>query len=143
VISLTLGIALGVPIGLLFSLGAILIMLVRFPVNFVLTYKIVILTVVFKRRLKLLVLIALTIVHIIYPIIASVLVVSGSVIILSGIFSYKSIIELKTIFKTPSKDCLIFWMTTGRCRNISQKICSRPMMIQLNWHSFQLGWAAL
>ena len=88
-ISLTLGIPLGVLMGLFFSAGAILITLVRFPINFFLTFKVVIWTVVLKRRLKLLVLIALTIVHILYPIIASVLVVSGSIIILSCIFSHQ------------------------------------------------------
>ena len=83
------GITLGLLCGLLLSLGAIIITLVRFPVNFFLTFKVVLRTVVIKRRLKLLVLIVLLVIHIIYPIVCSILVVFGSCIVLSVIFSYQ------------------------------------------------------
>ena len=134
-VSLTLGILLGLFVGLYFSVGVIIITLIRFPINFFLTYKIVLLTVILKMRLKLLVLIALSIIHIIYPILGITILIPGSVILLSCLFSYQiyngeNVIE--TIKRVP--DMLDeYWNSHKHFTEVMLEAYDDPSGIPFNW----------
>ena len=137
-VSLFFGIILGVISGLLFSLGAIIITLVRFPINFFKTFKVVILTVVLKRRLKLIVLIALSIIHIIYPIICSVVVIFGSVFGLSVIFSNQifggKFNELRDTMEEGSDYLKDYWKAQKKFTSKMVAEYEHPTGIPLNWN---------
>ena len=136
ILSLTFGILLGLFVGLYFSVRVIIITLIRFPINFFMTYKVVLLTVVFKMRLKLLVLISLTIIHILYPILGIIILVPGSVILLCLTFSYQiyngeNVIE--TIKKVP--DILDeYWNSHKHFTEVMLEAYDHPSGIPMNWN---------
>ena len=103
--SFVFGFVFGLPACIPFSLGILLITLVRLPMNFFITMKIAFTTVLLKWDLKLLVLLNLPIVHILFPVIAFTVAVIGYLFIDIGkntvnIYKGKSPFEnLKNITK--------------------------------------------
>ena len=79
VVSLVLGIPLGILPGILTALGIIAITVVRYPLNLYMTFRVTIMTALLKKRLKLLILLSLTIIQLLYPVIAVILAVVVSV----------------------------------------------------------------
>ena len=79
-LSLLIGIPAGVLPGAITAIGLILITGLRYPANFYKTFKITFLTVVMKKRLKLVVLICLLIIQLLYPFIVVIIAVVGSII---------------------------------------------------------------
>ena len=79
-LSLLIGIPLGLLPGAITGIGLILITGLRYPANFYRTFKITILTVVLKKRLKLVVLVCLLIFQLLYPLIVVIIAVIGSII---------------------------------------------------------------
>jgi len=68
-VSIAIGLPLGLVPGLLYALGVILITLFRYPANFYKTFKVTIFTVMFKKRLKFLILLCLGVVQLLYPLV--------------------------------------------------------------------------
>ena len=79
-ISLVVGIPLGLLPGVLTALGIIAITLVRYPLNLYKTFQVTIMTALLKKRLKFLILVSLTIIQILYPVIAVIVAIVVSVV---------------------------------------------------------------
>ena len=91
-LSLLIGIPVGVLPGAITAIGLILITGLHYPANFYKTFKITILTVVLKKRLKLVVLLCLLILQLLYPLIVVIIAVVGSIIYWCG-FSVKGVYD--------------------------------------------------
>ena len=82
--SLVIGIPLGLVPGLITAIGVIGITLVRYPLNFYKTFRVVIMTALLKKRLKFLMLLSLAVIQILYPIIGLIVALVVAVVICCG-----------------------------------------------------------
>ena len=78
--SLALGLPLAIIPAIITAFGLVIITLIRYPANLYKTFRVTILTVVLRKRLKFLILISLFIIQLLYPIIGVIVALVGSLV---------------------------------------------------------------
>jgi len=135
VISLVIGIPLGIIPGTITAIGVVLITVIRYPVNFYKTFRVTIVTALLKKRLKFLVLLSLAIFQLLYPPIAVIVAVVVGIIfscgqsvarIYNGTLPW-SYSDLDDIFRGYYKFHVTFYDDTLEAYN-------HPTGVPLNWN---------
>ena len=136
ILSLLVGIPLGIIPGIVLAIGVIIITVIRYPANLYKTFRVTILTTLLKKRLKFLVLLSLTIIQLLYPAIVVFVVVLAGIIGWCG-FSvattynghppWKTWSELGRIFREYRKLHVKFYDETLETYN-------HPTGVPLNWN---------
>lgn len=136
IISLIIGIPLGILPGVITAIGVILITVFRYPANFYKTFRVTITTALLKKRLKFLVLISLAIFQLLYPPIAVIVAVLVGIIGWCG-YSVAETYEGKPPWKTwsklatPFKDYYKFHV---ELYDDVLEVYNHPTGVPLNWN---------
>jgi len=133
--SLVIGIPLGLVPGLITAIGVIGITLVRYPLNFYKTFRVVIMTALLKKRLKFLMLLSLAVIQILYPIIGLIVALVVAVVICCGacvacaytMDNFGSLLKSwPSLFKT-------YWNDHERFYNETLEKYNHPSGVPMNW----------
>ena len=136
IISLIIGIPLGILPGAITAIGVILITVFRYPANFYKTFRVTIITALLKRRLKFLVLLSLAIFQLLYPPIAVIVAVLVGIIgwcgfsvaeTYNGHLPWKSWSKIASPFKDYYKFHVQFYDEVLEAYN-------HPTGVPLNWN---------
>lgn len=137
VISLVVGVPLGLLPGVLTALGIIAITLVRYPLNLYKTFRVTIMTALLKKRLKFLILVSLTIIQILYPVIAVIVAIVVSVVGWCGacvlcVFTPLDQNICKLFSKMP-KLLKEYWKFHEKFYNNTLEHYNHPTGVPINW----------